>query len=121
MRYNRNEPFRYEFVEPIDCQFTIIEVNHEKVTSSNANAKIIDLSQSGMKMETELDIPTNNVRVILEVTFVIVKEKYEIPCEIIWSRLVGKEYQYGLKFDAQDEFAENVIKDMKVHAKHHRE
>ncbi|UHA60851.1 PilZ domain-containing protein [Metabacillus litoralis] len=119
MRYNRNDPFRYEFLKPLDCQFKIIEINNEKVMSRTANAKIIDLSQSGMKMETELEIPDNNVQVLLQVSFVIVKEKYDMQCMIIWSKSAGTTNQYGLKFNHNDKFLENLTNDLKFHAKYH--
>jgi len=116
---NRNEPLRYEFVEPLDCQFKIIEINNEKVNSNTANAKLIDLSQNGMKIETELEIPIDNIRVFLEVSFIIIKEKYEIQCMMIWSKSLGNRYQYGLKFDHQEEFVEHLMMDMKFYAKQH--
>ena len=118
LRYQREEAFRYAFKDPLPAHFTIIELNGRPVSSSEGEAKLIDLSPSGMKLATSLHIPVSrNQEVKLKVRFSINDHEYTIISELVWEEPHIKEYYYGIHFQEDETLQKELISELKIYAR----
>jgi hypothetical protein len=118
MRYKREEAFRFAFEDPISVFFSITEVNGISVTTSEGEAKLIDLSLSGMKLSSTLDIPISNQnQVKVYVRFPLNESAYMIKGNIIWRKEKSNSFYYGIQFYADENVQEELMKELKLYAR----
>ncbi|MGP4075383.1 PilZ domain-containing protein [Halobacillus sp. K22] len=112
MRYRRNETLRYTFDEPLPAAFKLIKVDKKPVNSSMGSGRVIDISPGGMKLASDVHIPTSKT-VHLFVTTSIAGQDLSFTAEVIWSKPARGQYHYGLDFIGDHH--EEVIQSLKKH------
>jgi hypothetical protein len=117
MQYNRQESFRHTFEHPIPATFRLIVdgVNEENVVFSKRGAcMVIDLSPSGLRMYSKLDIPQNPWQPIhLAIDVVLADKMLTLVGEIVWKKanMEGRLYGIDLKTDEKIEY--QIINELK--------
>ncbi|MGD7009007.1 PilZ domain-containing protein [Metabacillus sp. 84] len=115
MRYNRSESFRFVFSDPMEASFSIAEKAGEPVNSKQGEAVIMDISPSGLKLVTHLDLPMEKP-VILTILFKIRTEELELKGEPMWKKRTATGFQYGVR-SLNDEILQNrIVKELKEFA-----
>ncbi|HHY74813.1 MAG TPA: PilZ domain-containing protein [Bacillus bacterium] len=118
MKFRRQEGFRYTFGNPIDCLFKINKIEDLAVNTEYGEGQIIDISPSGIKMFSLLNLATHPKKMEIEVRFVIENHTYQIPGVIQWQKkeVLKSGYSYGIKLDPTEEIAKSIIEGLKRHA-----
>ncbi|WNF35865.1 PilZ domain-containing protein [Bacillaceae bacterium IKA-2] len=116
MKYKREETFRYVIVEKLNCKFKIISARGQQFDSSYSNGDLLDISPSGLKIFSPLDIsPQKNV--VFYVEFTLNNQPIKLNATLIWKKNVGNGYQYGLKHHGSKEEVRMLIEELKIYAK----
>ncbi|MCM3443397.1 PilZ domain-containing protein [Metabacillus halosaccharovorans] len=121
MQYKRNEPFRFTFTPPVDCTFTIVEIDHIMVNSKNAAGKLIDLSPNGAKIASNLDIPINTKKVKVNMKFKINLDTILAVGILVWKKehtQLGN--SYGVQFENTSVLTDVITEELKLYAKQNR-
>lgn len=118
MKYKRNEPFRYEFGMPVRVNFYISRINGKTTASSEGEGVVLDISPSGLRMQSSLDIPSNQ-EVELTMHMTIGSREIVLIGNIVWQKKVYPTYQYGVEM-ISDAFEEQIIFALKEFQKQHR-
>ncbi|WP_196493810.1 PilZ domain-containing protein [Ornithinibacillus caprae] len=114
MRYKRDEAFRFEFGEPLSIVFTIEQLNGKSVTSSDGEAKMLDISLNGMKILTSLNIPVYGNDVWVSISFSLNNSTYKIRGTLVWVEKNFDEYVYGVHCENDPELQDDLLNDLKV-------
>ncbi|MBB6447900.1 PilZ domain-containing protein [Bacillus benzoevorans] len=111
----RNEYFRFEFEQPIDAIFRMIEFNGIKNISKPAAAKIKNLSPKGVKLLTSLDFHLkNDDKIIVEIHFSLDKDNPTVVRgAFIWQRKELYGYSYGVRIESSKESEKHIIEELK--------
>lgn len=118
MRFKRDEGFRFSFGTPIAAFFSIDEMNGSKVGTSEGEARLIDLSPNGMKLNTSIDIPMSNREdVKITARFKFSQLEHCILGKIIWKQKAINSFFYGIQFSLDEQEREEMIRDLKLFAK----
>ncbi|MGO4888395.1 PilZ domain-containing protein [Anaerobacillus sp. MEB173] len=113
MRYKRAETFRYEFGRPLECEFKIIKINGGDKASNPGKAKLHDISPSGLKISTNLNLLCHKNEVELEVQFTLFS-CFVVRGKIVWQKLDRYgEYFYGVNLFIDDKGKDELINDLK--------
>lgn len=118
MHFKRNEPFRYEFGQPIPALFNIIRINNREVESSGGQAEIIEVSPEGLRIKSKLNIPdikTNQI--MLTISFELNNKIFKFEGYIVWKKELSQYTTYGLKLVVEDEKREEFIEELKIFTK----
>lgn len=119
MKYKRNEAFRYEFGVPTDIIFFISRIDGKSITSSEGEGKILDISPSGLRMQSSLNIPSNkDLELTLHIT--IGSQEVSVIGKIVWQKQIFPYYQYGVEL-ISEAFEEQIISALKEYQKQHKE
>ncbi|MGD6832453.1 PilZ domain-containing protein [Sutcliffiella halmapala] len=118
MKYKRNEPFRYEFGMPVRVNFYISRINGKTTASSEGEGVVLDISPSGLRMQSSLNIPSNQ-EVELTMHMTIGSREIALIGNIVWQKKVYPTYQYGVEM-ISDAFEEQIIFALKEFQKSHR-
>lgn len=117
MLYKRLEAFRHTFEHPIPATFRLIVdgISEEKVDFSKRGAcMIIDLSPSGLRMYSKLDIPKNPGQPIHLVIDVVLADKMlTLVGEIIWKKAHMEGRQYGIDLKTDEKIEYQIINELK--------
>lgn len=116
MRYNREEPFRYTFDEPIAALFQIREISGHLVDTAEGAAKIIDISTEGMKINSALDIPDSK-SIHLSVSFELNGAAFDTEGCIVWKKDRGHTHDYGIDLLTEAQDRKHLITQLKVYSK----
>lgn len=121
MIFRRQESFRYTFNKPIDCLFKIIKVDDLPINTDFGKGQIIDISPSGLKMMTLLNLTTSLKKIDVEVHFTIDNSPYEVPGVIQWQKkeFSKGQYSYGIKLEINEETASKIVDGLKKHAENY--
>ena len=116
MRYKREDSFRYAFDKPLEALFRIERVDGDEVTTSMGKAQIIDISPTGLKLNTDLEIPqTEQKDIELSISFTLNGESFEVTGEVVWKKeAVG--FDYGIDLSISEEESESLVEAVKKHA-----
>ncbi|MCQ6277173.1 PilZ domain-containing protein [Bacillus sp. V3B] len=118
MKYKRNSPFRYTFEEPIPAYFKIVKINEESVHSSKGLAKIMNISPSGVKLNSALNIPeTDHKSIKLSLRFNVNEEEFTFIGEIVWKKEMAITNDYGIKLLVEEDEEQVLIEQLKLHSK----
>lgn len=118
MRFKRDEGFGFSFGTPIPAFFTIDEMNGNRMGGPEGEARLIDLSPNGMKLNIQLDIPTfyqDDVKI--SVRFKLSQTEHKVQGKIIWKQKAFDSYFYGIHFNINEVEQNDMIKDIKYFAK----
>ncbi|WP_166786675.1 PilZ domain-containing protein [Jeotgalibacillus salarius] len=118
MRYNRQEGFRFSFKKPLEAAFRIYELHGREVNSQPGKALMHDLSPSGTKMSSKLNLPVSNEDPVkIHLQFMLNELVYEMKAELVWKRAGGNEFYYGVHFYASEDVKEDIVKQLKQYVK----
>ena len=118
MRYNRHEALRYTFDIPLPAYFQIINVNGKVVTTSEGEAKIIDISLAGAKLNSKLNIPEiKHKHIELSLRFNLNDKELNYHGTFIWKKEKGETNDYGIHIELDDETKKELIEQLKIHSK----
>ncbi|WP_102273920.1 PilZ domain-containing protein [Cytobacillus massiliigabonensis] len=117
MRFKRDEGFRFSFGTPLPVFFTIDEMNG-MVGTSEGEAKLIDLSPNGMKLNIPFDIlMSNREDVKITVRFKLSQLEHCIKGKVMWKKNAINSFFYGIHFLMDELEREEMIRDLKEFAK----
>lgn len=117
MRYKRKESFRFSFGKPLPSFFTIQELNGKPINTAEGKATLINISLSGLKLSTSLNIPDSRPPVKISVRFTINKTEFIVPGEIVWKNKRLNDYQYGIHFYIKEKEQEKLMEELKLYIK----
>ncbi|MEC5424058.1 PilZ domain-containing protein [Virgibacillus sp. C22-A2] len=115
MRYNREEPFRYTFGQPVPAYFRISNIGGRGVSTAEGEAVIIDISPSGARIHTDLNIPftkENTVDIVLR--FELSDKELIQAGGIVWKNYKN---EYGIDFFTEDIDEKQLIEQLKLYTK----
>jgi hypothetical protein len=102
LRYKRDEPYRFEFIEPISANFYIDKpaLNVNQFTTNEL--KLVDISLRGIKIETDLNIPLIE-DITLTTNIKIGSYNFTLIGNIVWrKRVTSSQFNYGIKLTSTD-------------------
>lgn len=113
----REEPFRYQFAEPLNGWFQLNKVNGKKVDSKQGLMKVLDLSWNGAKISTPYDfrIALNQIELTLHVR--IASVELAIPGVVVYQFYSGSEYVCGVNFGPDPELRAQITEELKLYTK----
>lgn len=116
MFFKRQEGFRFSFDEPVIAKVKMI-VKNNIVTKNGVDtfeAGILDISPRGLKIYSETDFSEGvNDHVHLEIRFVLDASEIVGIGEIVWQKMFGKGWQYGIIFEGQAAIENLIISELK--------
>lgn len=116
MQYKRDEAFRFTFEPPLPGFFSIIRVNNMENKSRNGSMNVLDISASGLKFQSNLELP-ERADLELLLTFTINSENINLRGKIIWKKKKTASYMYGFIMNENEIQKETIIKELKVYRK----
>ncbi|MFP4975834.1 PilZ domain-containing protein [Paenibacillus sp. CN-4] len=104
---NRKEPFRYVMNQPIDCKIEVPVENGGPGAGKTTEGILLDLSRSGCKIRTPLNLRFTTKETRIKVYFQLNDRELEFDGCVRWGWMFGIGlYQYGIRLDltpAEDE------------------
>ncbi|HLR51383.1 MAG TPA: PilZ domain-containing protein [Candidatus Avamphibacillus sp.] len=118
MRYKRKSYFRYTFEEPVPALFQIKRIDDTPIETSQGEAKLVDISPEGARLDSELNIPETDYKTIeLAISFNLNGQDLEFNGVIVRHKERITTNEYGIEFLVDKEEKELLIKQLKVHSK----
>ncbi|WP_163103345.1 PilZ domain-containing protein [Peribacillus alkalitolerans] len=116
MKYKRDEPFRYQFPEPISGHFVITSIKGLLGQSKKGKIELLDISQSGCKFQSQLDIPISD-GILFEISVTLNGNLIILPGKIAWKKKKLKIFEYGYSMEADEEFEKAIIAEIKEYVR----
>ncbi|MBP1930213.1 PilZ domain-containing protein [Ammoniphilus resinae] len=113
--FRRQDGFRLVFQKSISASFKILHLQGREVESKEGTIEILDMSLTGAKVTTSLQIPVNKTIIQLECT--IHHQKLRIAGELKWVRESYKGYIYGMAFDPKSYSERTLHTELKNYVK----
>jgi hypothetical protein len=101
----RKVPFRYRLLQPFICEFKIIRINNRVIAlDKNAQVSIADVSKSGCRVISDLDLNTHSNQVDVKISLDIVNDPQPISIvgTVKWQSNKSNVNYYGIKFEEGD-------------------
>lgn len=109
MTTRRTEPFRYSMKTPLPCWIEIREINDITVTSKLAEVELLDISKSGCRIQSKLDLRASTHQIRATVHIRLNEDLHKFPGSIRWQReYENSVFHYGLLLDLTDEMKESL-------------
>jgi len=114
-RFNRDEPLRYEFAQPLDASFYISRLRGKDSQSSRGKGVILNISPGGLRLDTALDLPKGED---VEITFELDIANHTInPIGfVVWKEKKSGRFLYGVDFSSGD-YKQDIIRALKDYSK----
>lgn len=116
----RKEHFRFSFGNPLLATLRVIRVgerlNEIPMISSSGNIEILDISPSGLKIQTFLNIPISEM-ILLEITFTIHERTFTLIGRVTWRNKVGNNFYYGIRLEVNPDTRQQLINELKEYSK----
>jgi hypothetical protein len=98
----RQDPFRYLFTSPLHCEFHISEIDRKVVSSKIAEAFLLDISKSGCRLATPLDLgsKSHDLKINITLPVDVQGETLTVPAVVRWQSGDESENVYGVSFEA---------------------
>ena len=116
MGFKRQEGFRFAFGEPLEANFIVLtDGKQDTINEGRKQCKVLDISPRGMKIVTDVNL--NNYagsNVQLEVYFYLDATEIKALADVVWTKVFGANFQYGLIFDKQPVVEELIIEELKI-------
>jgi hypothetical protein len=116
MIYKRDEAFRYTFPQPITCSLSIVGVEHIRIKTGKGNGELIDISPQGCKLSSSFDIPIEQ-KVTVQLEFTLYEANLIVPGILVWQKLDGEGFQYGVEFMKEGNLKELITEELKMRVK----
>lgn len=112
---SRKEPFRYVMNHPLECWIEVPLNNSGPGAGKLTEAVLLDLSRSGCKVRTPLNLrfTARDTRLIIHLQ--LNEEKLQLLCGVRWGWMFGLgQYQYGVKFRLDENEEERLIRELET-------
>lgn len=110
-RFKREEPFRYEFIQPQDTSFYISRFRGKTSQSSRGKGVVRNISPGGLRLETDFNLPKGDeIEITIELD--IANHIIEPVGFIVWKDQSHDRFLYGIRFTSND-FAQDIIRALK--------
>ncbi len=117
MIYKRKESFRFTFNPPPACIFNIVEVDNMRLDSRNAEGILIDISPSGAKLASKLDIPIHHKKIKIKLSFKINEDTIYANGILIWKKTTQLGNNYGVQFVNASDLTDVIMEELKTYVK----
>lgn len=115
MYYKRNESYRFVFNQPVEGKLTKREEND----TVNAAIEIVDVSNEGAKIRCHHLISFDkNTKIHL--SFNLNSSSFHATGIVIWSKKYHNSIEMGLHLQTDDEYRNNMVRELKEIAKQKR-
>lgn len=116
MAFKRQEGFRFAFGEPLSANFMILtKGERHELTGKRLPCKIIDVSPRGMKIMTDVDLKNFSGKGLqLELYFYLDATEIKAVADVVWTKVYGSNFQYGLFFYNQPAVEDLIVEELKV-------
>ncbi|ASA21263.1 PilZ domain-containing protein [Paenibacillus donghaensis] len=107
---SRKEPFRYVMNQPIDCW---LEIPEGPGSGKLTEAVLLDLSHSGCKVRTSLNLRFTAGDTKLIIHFHLNEVKLQFEGSVRWGWMFGLgQYQYGIRLDLTEDEEELLLREL---------
>lgn len=117
MLYNRKEAFRHTFNNPIPATFQLIvegEKEDEIEFSNKGVCSIVDLSPSGIRIYSKLDIPKRpGYPIHLAIEVLLTDKPLKLVGNLIWKKAYMDGHQYGIDLKTDEKIEFRIIGELK--------
>lgn len=110
---SRKEPYRYVMNQPLECWIEVPASNTGPGAGKLTEALLLDLSRSGCKVRTPLNLrfTAGDTRLIIHLQ--LNEEKLELVGSVRWGWMFGLgQYQYGVKLKLDDTEEEKLLSEL---------
>ncbi|MGE7622506.1 PilZ domain-containing protein [Viridibacillus sp. NPDC096237] len=115
MKYNRLESFRHILQEPVKADFRLcMDGKEQGKLSSKVDCLILDMSPSGLKLSTSLNLPAENYIIRMELTFILYSKPIRTLGEVKWKKFDYGSFLYGIDLDEDEAVEEMIISELKA-------
>lgn len=112
---SRKEPFRYVMNQPIDCWLEVPASNAGPGAGKLTEGILLDLSHSGCKVRTSLNLRFTAGDTKLIIHFQLNDEKLQFEGSVRWGWMFGLgQYQYGVRLDLQEAEEEELLRELET-------
>lgn len=113
MLSERHEAFRYDFSQPLHCQFNI-ELEGQPDSASNfGDAEILNISPHGLKFKSTLNIPKGWDLIRVNVNFTLMDTEFLVSGHFRWVEFASGSYIYGIHLENENVLQEEIITQLK--------
>jgi len=114
VKNNRKEPFRYMFSSRTECTFEITQINDNPVSAKPAEAAIIDISKSGCKLYSKLNLKAEENRIQLIIHLIVDKQIKHFKGTVRWQKQNEHSYYYGVKLELIESERDDILLDIRA-------
>ncbi|OLO39199.1 hypothetical protein BTR23_09090 [Alkalihalophilus pseudofirmus] len=107
-RYKRNEPFRFNFDQPMYCCFFI-----KSDRSHMFDGVILDLSPNGLKIRTPIDLLIDTK---IEIAFHLNNTLFDVKGLVRWKK-TGSDQIAGIQLENDEFTQQRIIEELKFFVK----
>lgn len=106
---SRKEPFRYVMNQPIDCWLELPPGTSGPGAGKRTEGMLIDLSRSGCKIRTPLNLRFTSGDTRIIIFFQLNKKMLQFTGSVRWGWMYGLgQYQYGVRLVLTEEEEEEL-------------
>lgn len=115
MKYNRLESFRHILQEPVKAEFRLcMDGKEQGKLSSKVDCLILEMSPSGLRLSTPLNLPAENYLIRMELMFVLFSKPIRTIGEVKWKKTGNGSYVYGIDLEEDEAVEEMIISELKA-------
>ncbi|MFE4711554.1 MULTISPECIES: PilZ domain-containing protein [unclassified Paenibacillus] len=110
---SRKEPFRYVMNQPIECWLEVPAGNTGPGAGKLTEGVMLDLSRSGCKVRTSLNLRFTAGDTKLIIHFQLNENKLRLQGSVRWGWMFGLgQYKYGVRLDLSEIEEEMLIREL---------
>ncbi|MEB3751606.1 PilZ domain-containing protein [Geobacillus sp. FSL W8-0032] len=107
MRFRRQEPFRYQFGQPLPAELTAADGRYEVL--------VHDISPHGLKVEADRPLPFSGGGSWVDVSLVLGGAALRVRGQLVWEKPFARIHYYGVRLDVTKQEEEGLIEAIKRH------
>lgn len=112
---SRKEPFRYVMNQPIKCWIEVPMSNSGPGAGKLTEAVLLDLSRSGCKVRTPLNLRFTAGDTKLVIHLQLNEEKLQLVGSVRWGWMFGLgQYQYGVKLKLNEDEEDRLHRELDI-------
>lgn len=112
---SRKEPFRYVMNQPLECWIEVPISNSGPGAGKLTEAVLLDLSRSGCKVRTPLNLRFTAGDTKLVIHLQLNEEKLQLVGSVRWGWMFGLgQYQYGVKLKLNEDEEEQLHRELDI-------
>ncbi|WP_310833039.1 PilZ domain-containing protein [Paenibacillus pedocola] len=112
---SRKEPFRYVMNQPIECWLEVPAGNSGPGAGKLTEGVLLDLSRSGCKVRTSLNLRFTSGDTKLIIHFRLTDVNLQFEGSVRWGWMFGiGQYQYGVRLVLNEEEEELLLRELEL-------